>query len=82
MYKIKFDTIDQVKSFVREVEKSGSDAVIRTINRKYAVDAKSLMGVFSLDLSNYLILDVYEDNNDFLEILNKLNITNEKFEEV
>lgn len=82
MYKIKFDTIDQVKSFVKEVESLGSDAIIRTINRKYAVDAKSLMGIFSLDLSNHLLLDVYDDNNDFVEMLNKLDITNEKVEEV
>ena len=82
MYKIKFDTIDQVKTFVKEIEHLGSDAIIRTTNRKYAVDAKSLMGIFSLDLSNYLLLDVYDDNNHFAEMLDRLDITNEKLEEV
>jgi len=57
--KIKFNTIDQVKSFINEMDTLESDAVIRTENNKYAVDARSIMGIFSLDLTNNLLLDVF-----------------------
>ena len=61
MFKIKFDTIEQVKLFVKEMEHLDYDSIIRTVNRQYAVDAKSLMGIFSLDLTDYLLLSVYGD---------------------
>lgn len=74
MYKIKFETIDHVKSFVREIERTESDSIIRTENKKYAVDAKSLMGIFSLDLSNNLLLDIYGEEDQFVNIIKELGI--------
>ena len=74
MYKIKFETIDNVKSFVREIERTESDSIIRTVNKKYAVDAKSLMGIFSLDLSNSLLLDIYGEENEFVDKIRELGI--------
>ena len=74
MYKIKFETIDHVKSFVREIERTESDSIIRTVNKKYAVDAKSLMGIFSLDLTNNLLLDIYGEENEFINKIKELGI--------
>jgi phosphotransferase system HPr-like phosphotransfer protein len=74
MYKIKFETIDHVKSFVREIERTESDSIIRTENKKYAVDAKSLMGIFSLDLSNNLLLDIYGEEDQFINTIKDLGI--------
>lgn len=74
MYKIKFETIDHVKSFVREIERTESDSIIRTENKKYAVDAKSLMGIFSLDLSNNLLLDIYGEEDQFVNTIKELGI--------
>ena len=74
MYKIKFDTIDQVKSFVRKMDAVESDAIIRTENNKYAVDARSIMGIFSLDLTNNLLLDIYGEENEFVNKIKDLGI--------
>lgn len=74
MYKIKFETIDHVKSFVREIERTESDSIIRTENKKYAVDAKSLMGIFSLDLTNNLLLDIFGEEDEFINTIKDLGI--------
>lgn len=74
MYKIKFDTIDQVKSFVRKMDAVESDAIIRTENNKYAVDARSIMGIFSLDLTNNLLLYIYGEENEFVNEIKDLGI--------
>lgn len=58
--KIKLTTIDDVKDFVHKVNKLDCEADL-TIG-KYTVDAKSIMGIFSLDLSRQLTLTIHEDN--------------------
>ena len=74
MFKIKFETIEQVKFFVKEMERLDCDSIIRTVNRQYAVDAKSLMGIFSLDLSNYLLLSVYGNADGLVDKIKALGI--------
>lgn len=68
-FKIKFNTIEHVQSFINITWSIESDAIIRSEDRKYAVDAKSILGVYSLDLSKYLILEIYGEENDFVERL-------------
>ena len=51
-YKIKLDTIEKVKKFVGIVDTFEND--IDLIEKRYIVDAKSVMGIFSLDLTNPL----------------------------
>ncbi len=64
--KIKLTTIDDVKDFVHKVNKLDCEADL-TIG-KYTVDAKSIMGIFSLDLSRQLELTVHSDScEDFLK---------------
>ena len=43
------DSVDKVKDFVREVSKFETD--IDLVSSRFIVDAKSLMGILSLDLT-------------------------------
>ena len=60
--KIKLATINDLKSFVNVV--TGYDADFDIVSGRYTVDAKSLMGLISLDLSNPLELRIYTDDTD------------------
>ena len=67
--KISLNSIDKVKTFVNEVTKY--DAEFDLVSGRYVIDAKSIMGIFSLDLSNPIDLNIHcEDNIDaILEVL-------------
>ncbi len=56
------DSIDKVKSFVNEITKFDSDFDL--ISGRYVIDAKSIMGIFSLDLSKPIELSIHTDNAD------------------
>lgn len=63
---IMLNTINDVKKFVNIVSKYDFD--VDLISGRYAIDAKSIMGIFSLDLSKPIKLDVHSDNCDaFIE---------------
>ena len=47
--KISLNSIDKVKSFVNDITKFDSDFDL--VSGRYVIDAKSIMGIFSLDLS-------------------------------
>ena len=64
--KININTITDVKNFVSIVSRCDYDVDI--VSGRYAIDAKSIMGIFSLDLSKELTLNIHSDNcDDFLE---------------
>ncbi len=67
--KISLNSIDKVKSFVNDVTRF--DADFDLVSGRYVIDAKSIMGIFSLDLSKSIDLNIHtEDNIDsILEIL-------------
>ena len=48
--KISLNSIDKVKAFVNEISKFDCDFDL--VSGRYVIDAKSIMGIFSLDLSN------------------------------
>ena len=60
--KVKFDTISQVQKFVDAISKIDADFDI--IHNRYVIDAKSIMGIFSLDLSTELKLNVHTEDKD------------------
>lgn len=60
--KVKFDTIAQVQKFVDAISKIDADFDI--IHNRYVIDAKSIMGIFSLDLSTELKLNVHTEDKD------------------
>ncbi len=62
---IVLNTINDVKCFVNTVSKYSFD--VDLISGRYAVDAKSIMGIFSLDLSKPITMEVHDENcADFL----------------
>ncbi len=56
---IKLDSIDKVKDFVRVITLFDNDFDMRS--GRYTIDAKSILGIFSLDLSKPIELDIYGD---------------------
>ena len=68
--KISLNSIDKVKAFVNEVTKY--DAEFDLVSGRYVIDAKSIMGIFSLDLSKPIDLKIHSENN-IDEILAKLD---------
>ena len=57
-------TINDVKSFVNIVTKYDFD--VDLVSGRYAIDAKSIMGIFSLDLSKPITMEIYTDSCDDL----------------
>ncbi len=57
---ISLNSIDKVKAFVNTVTKFDSDFDL--ISGRYVIDAKSIMGIFSLDLSKPIDLTIHSDN--------------------
>jgi phosphotransferase system HPr (HPr) family protein len=63
---ISLNSIDKVKSFVNTISKFDSDFDL--ISGRYVIDAKSIMGIFSLDLSQPIELTIHaEDDAEILE---------------
>ncbi len=61
------NSIDKVKSFVNEVTKFNTDFDL--ISGRYVIDAKSIMGIFSLDLSKPIDLCIHADDETVDNIL-------------
>lgn len=55
-------SIEDVKIFINEVNKLPCDADLTS--GRYVIDAKSIMGIFSLDLANAIRLDVHCKEED------------------
>ena len=68
--KISLNSIDKVKSFVNAITQYEYDFDL--ISGRYVIDAKSIMGIFSLDLSKELTLNIHSDDcADFLDAIKK-----------
>lgn len=67
-YNIMLSSINDVKNFVNLVNKYEFD--IDLISDRYVVDAKSIMGIFSLDLTKKIAVEAHtEDPSQFAEEL-------------
>lgn len=66
---ININSIDKVKSFVNVITRFDNDFDL--IAGRYVIDAKSIMGIFSLDLSQNLDLVIQKDTdiNEIMEAL-------------
>lgn len=62
--KIKIETIEKVKEFVKEISKIDAAAELTIPGRRYIIDAKSIMGIFSLDISHPMNLTIYDDEEN------------------
>ena len=58
---INLSSIDKVKSFVNDIAKFDSDFDL--VSGRYVIDAKSIMGIFSLDLSKPIDLNIHAEDN-------------------
>lgn len=58
---ISLNSIDKVKSFVNAITQYESDFDL--ISGRYVIDAKSIMGIFSLDLSKPIDLAIHAEAN-------------------
>ena len=54
------DSIDKVKGFVNDISRFNTDFDL--ISGRYVIDAKSIMGIFSLDLSKPNELTIHESD--------------------
>ena len=59
--KIRLSSIEAVRDFVEIVRKYDSEVDLSS--GRYVVDAKSIMGIFSLDLSKPIDLNIHADND-------------------
>jgi len=57
--KISLESIDKVKKFVNVIQSYSGDFDLAS--DRYVVDAKSIMGIFSLDLGQPLRLDIHDE---------------------
>ena len=62
---ISLNSIDKVKSFVNDITKFDVDFDL--VSGRYVIDAKSIMGIFSLDLTHPLDLCAYTDGDEKLQ---------------
>ena len=67
--KISLNSIDKVQSFVNDITKFDYDFDL--VSGRYVIDAKYIMGIFSLDLSKPIDLNIHAEDNseEVLEVL-------------
>ena len=58
---ISLNSIDKVKSFVNDITKFENDFDL--VSGRYVIDAKSIMGIFSLDLSKPIDVNIHAEEN-------------------
>ncbi len=70
------NSIDRVKNFVNDITKFDSDFDL--VSGRYVIDAKSIMGIFSLDLSRPINLSIHSDSeiDEIMKILAPYLINN------
>lgn len=69
VYNVSLNSIEKVKSFVNTVSKYDYDFDL--VSGRYVIDAKSIMGIFSLDLSKPIELRIHTDDDTIDETINK-----------
>ena len=67
---ISLNSIDKVKSFVNELSKFDFDFDL--VSGRYVIDAKSIMGIFSLDLAKPIGLNIHAEGEALEEVLESL----------
>ena len=67
---ISLNSIDKVKSFVNQISKFVFDFVL--VSGRYVIDAKSIMGIFSLDLSKPINLNIHAEDSELDSVMNEI----------
>ncbi len=73
--KISLDSIDKVKTFVNEINRFNAEFDL--VSGRYVIDAKSIMGIFSLDISRPIDLNIHNADNldEIMETLKPYIVT-------
>lgn len=67
---ILINTIDRVKRFTQKV--SVLDAEVDIVSGRYIVDAKSIMGIFSLDILKPLTVIIHSEDEEEISKFNEI----------
>ena len=67
---IKLNTIEKVKDFVSRI--STFDCDVDILYGRYIIDATSIMGIFSLDLTNPVTVMIHTDDEEELKLFNEI----------
>ena len=67
---ISLNSIDKVKSFVNDINRFDCDFDL--VSGRYVIDAKSIMGIFSLDLSKPITLNIHADDANVDAVMDAL----------
>ena len=67
---ISLNSIDKVKAFVNDISKYDFDFDL--VSGRYVIDAKSIMGIFSLDLSKPIELNIHAEGENLDSVMEKL----------
>ena len=68
--KIFLNTIARVKTFAQKVMDFECD--IDILVGRYVIDAKSIMGIFSIDLSKKLLIEIHSDDEEEIRRFNEM----------
>ncbi|MDD4094752.1 MAG: HPr family phosphocarrier protein [Oscillospiraceae bacterium] len=72
-FTVHFKSISDVKDFVHTVNSFPYDVDLSS--GRYVVDAKSIMGIFSLELQRPILLEIHSDScDDLVEALKRYRI--------
>ena len=67
---ISLNSIDKVKNFVNAISKFDFDFDL--VSGRYVIDAKSIMGIFSLDLSKPIDLNIHTEGSELESVMEVL----------
>ena len=67
---ISLNSIDKVKAFVNDISKYDFDFDL--VSGRYVIDAKYIMGIFSLDLSKPIDLNIHAEGSNLEDVLDVL----------
>ena len=67
---ISLNSIEKVKTFVNLINRYDYDFDL--MSGRYVIDAKSIMGIFSLDISKPIVLNIHADYKDADTIIEQL----------
>ncbi|MBR4589085.1 MAG: HPr family phosphocarrier protein [Bacteroidaceae bacterium] len=68
-FRVQLNTIDRVKRFVKICDNYEED--IDLSSGRYIIDAKSIMGIFSFDLTKPLNIRIHSNNIDVVRRFNE-----------
>lgn len=66
-YTIKFNEILDIKKFVRDMQLYDVSMTVTSLDGKKMINPKSIMGMFTLDLSKPVVLSIWCENIDVIK---------------